>query len=651
MGERATYPCLVDNLRTECLLDSGSQVTLISQSLCHELSKEIHPLQDLVLWHGGGGCIPYLGYAHIQLQFEPSFAGMSRPCSTIALVVQDNKSTDIHPIVVGTNSGVFRSLYFFCKEGQEAVVDAVCSSIYRELGEKTGTPKIRDLPFEWGPVPPDVKDALMKELEQRKEVFAVHEWDVGLTTQAHHEINLTDDTPFRQRSRRVSPADLKDLQDHIQQLLDNGIITESRSPYASPIVLVREKSGALRMCVDYRQLNARTKADQYVVPLIQDAFDCMSGCSWFSVLDLKSGFYQIPMKDSDKEKTAFICPTGFYQFERMPQGVKGAPATFQRQMEQCLTGINLTEAIVYMDDLIVFGRTLEEMNSRLLRVLDRLISYGLKVSPEKCQLCCTSVKYLGHIVSAAGIQTDPSKTEILRDWPVPTTVKEVRSFLGFTGYYRRFVKGYSKIARPLHSLTAGATKKRGKKRSSCNLEVGEPFEERWTQEWAEAFDKLKEALSTPPVLLFADLQKPFVLQLYASQDGLGAVLCQESDGQLHPVAYASRSLSKAERNYPAHKLEFLALKWAVTEMFKDPLYLAKGTKIFTDNNPLTYVLSSARLDATGHRWVSELANYDITIYYRPGRVNTNADMLSRLPNAAAAQDFTDLRYLVARLKN
>ena len=578
MGERATYPCLVDNLRTECLLDSGSQVTLISQSLCHELSKEIHPLQDLVLWHGGGGRIPYLGYTHIQLQFEPSFAGTSRPCSTIALVVPDNKATDIHPIVVGTNSGVFRSLYLFCKEGQEAVVDAVCSSIYRELGEITGTPKIHDLPFEWGPVPPDVKDALMKELEQRKEVFAVHEWDVGLTTQAHHEINLTDDTPFRQRSRRVSPADLKDLQDHIQQLLDNGIIIESRSPYASPIVLVRKKTGALRMCVDYRQLNARTKADQYAVPLIQDAFDCMSGCSWFSVLDLKSGFYQIPMKDSDKEKTAFICPTGFYQFERMPQGVKGAPATFQRLMEQCLTGINLTEAIVYMDDLIVFGRTLEEMNSRLLRVLDRLILYGLKVSPEKCQLCCTSVKYLGHIVSAAGIQTDPSKTEILRDWPVPTTVKEVRSFLGFTGYYRRFVKGYSKIARPLHSLTAGATKKRGKMRSSCNLEVGEPFEERWTQECAEAFDKLKEALSTPPVLMFADLQKPFVLQLDASQDGLGAVLCQESDGQLHPVAYASRSLSKAERNYPAHKLEFLALKWGRDGKIQGPSVPGQGNK-------------------------------------------------------------------------
>ena len=284
------------------------------------------------------------------------------------------------------------------------------------------------------------------------------------------------------------------------------------------------------------------------------------------------------MKDSDKEKTAFICPTGFYQFERMPQGVKGAPATFQRLMEQCLTGINLTEAIVYMDDLIVFGRTLEEMNSRLLRVLDRLISYGLKVSPEKCQLCCTSVKYLGHIVSAAGIQTDPSKTEILRDWPVPTTIKEVRSFLGFTGYYRRFVKGYSKIARPLHSLTAGATKKRGKKRSSCNLEVGGPFEERWTHECAEAFDKLKEALSTPPVLMFADLQKPFVLQLDASQDGLGAVLCQESDGQLHPVAYASRSLSKAERNYPAPQARIPGLEMGRDGKVQGPSVPGQGNK-------------------------------------------------------------------------
>ena len=322
VGERSTYPCLIDNFQCQCLIDSGSQVTLISESLCKKLGKDVHPLYDLVLFHGGGGSIPYIGYTNVQLQFEPSFAGTSKPCTTMALIIPDNRNTDIHPVVVGTNSGVFRNLYINCKEGPEMEVDAVCSSIYKGIQEKMPTtsppPDVNTFPFEWGPVAKDIKDSLLCEIEQRREVFATHEWDVGVTSLAQHEIRLTDETPFRQRSRRVSPSDLKDLRDHIEELLRNGIIKESHSPFASPIVLVRKKTGALRMCVDYRQLNQRTKADQYVVPRIQEALDCLNGCSWFSVLDLKSGFYQIPMKEADKEKTAFICPAGFYQFERMP---------------------------------------------------------------------------------------------------------------------------------------------------------------------------------------------------------------------------------------------------------------------------------------------------------------------------------------------
>ena len=330
----------------------------------------------------------------------------------------------------------------------------------------------------------------------------------------------------------------------------------------------------------------------------------------------------------------------------MPQGIKGAPATFQRLMETCMSGLNYLEVLVYMDDLIVFAKTPEEMEVRLIKVLDRLNTYGLKVSPEKCQFFCKSVKYLGHIVSEAGVQTDPEKVSCVKSWPRPTNAKELRSFLGLTGYYRRFVEGYSKIANPLHALSSayGYAPKRGRvrkqeRRKTELKKASDPFNHLWTDECEKAFQTLKDMLSSASVLAYADITQPFVLHIDASRDGLGAVLCQEKQGKLKPVAYASRSLIQSDRNYPAHKLEFLALKWAVTDRFMDYLYHAKGTKVLTDNNPLTYVLTSAKLDATGHRWLAALANFDFTIKYKPGRTNQDADALSRRPTS----DVSDLK--------
>ena len=196
-------------------------------------------------------------------------------------------------------------------------------------------------------------------------------------------------------------------------------------------MVVRKKNGSIRMCIDYRTLNRRTIPDQYTTPRIDDALDCLTGSKWFSVLDLRSGYYQIAMSEQDKEKTAFICPVGFYQFERMPQGITGAPATFQRLMEKAVGDMHLLQVIVYLDDIIVFGKTLEEHEHRLLKVLDRLQEVGLKVSIDKCQFCRPKVKYVGHIVSETGIATDPEKVEVVKHWKEPTDLKSLRSFLGF----------------------------------------------------------------------------------------------------------------------------------------------------------------------------------------------------------------------------
>lgn len=210
---------------------------------------------------------------------------------------------------------------------------------------------------------------------------------------------MTDDKLFREHARHLPRGDVADLRKHLKELSKAGIISKSRGPYASPIVVVHKKNGSIRMCVDYRTLNRRTVPDQYTVPRIEDALTHLNGSQWFSVLNLRSGYYQIPLDKADKEKTAFICPAGFYQFERMPQGISGVPATFQEVMERTVRDMNLLEVLVYLDDLTVFGRMLEEHKQHLLKVLDRLKEEGLKLSLDKCQFCCTSVNYLGHIVS------------------------------------------------------------------------------------------------------------------------------------------------------------------------------------------------------------------------------------------------------------
>uniref|UniRef100_A0A3B1IUI3 Gypsy retrotransposon integrase-like protein 1 n=3 Tax=Astyanax mexicanus TaxID=7994 RepID=A0A3B1IUI3_ASTMX len=494
--------------------------------------------------------------------------------------------------------------------------------------------KIDPALFDFGnsPIPAEWRERLTQKLSKRTQVFSVEEWDVGLAKGVEHVIRLTDSRPFRERSRRIAPADIDEVRRHLQELLAAGIIKESRSPYASPIVVARKRNGKIRMCIDYRTLNARTIPDQYTVPRIDDALDCLAGSKWFSVLDLRSGYYQIAMADSDKEKTAFLCPLGFFQFERMPQGITGAPATFQRLMERAVGDMNLLQCLVYLDDLIVFGRTLEEHEERLLKVLDRLEEYGLKVSIDKCQFCQAQVKYVGHIVSEAGIATDPEKIRAVAQWKQPTDLKSLQSFLGFCGYYRRFIANYSSIVRPLTDLTRGyLPTQKGKATSRDKSEYfrrSEPFGDRWTSNCTEAFRNILHSLTNAPVLAFADPTKPYILHVDASLDGLGAVLNQEYPEGLRPVAFASRKLSCSEKKYPVHQLEFLALKWAIVDKFHDYLYGVHFT-VRTDNNPLTYVLTTAKLNATGQRWLAALSTYDFGIQYRPGRENIDADLLSR----------------------
>ncbi|KAI3376048.1 hypothetical protein L3Q82_016579, partial [Scortum barcoo] len=361
-------------------------------------------------------------------------------------------------------------------------------------------------------------------------------------------------------------------------------------------------------------------------------------------MDLKSGYYQIEMEERDKPKTAFVCPLGFYEFNRMPQGITSAPSTFQRLMEKVMGSINLKEVLVFLDDIIVFSSTLEEHETRLKHVLQQLRENGLKLSPKKCHFFQSSVRYVGHIVSSRGVETDPDKVSARRTWPRPQTLSELKSFLGFAGYYHRFVRDYSEMVRPLNDLTGGYPPYcKGQKTSSPGryFNPKEPFNEQWTPECQRAFDTVIDKLTTALVLGFANLKLPYVLHTDASTYSLGAALYQEQDGEMRVIAYASRGLSSSEKRYPAHMLEFLALKWSIVEKFHDYLYGHVFT-VVTDNNPLTYVLKSAKLDAASYRCLAALSTFDFNIKYRAGKSNQDADGLSRWPHDNMADDHASL---------
>ena len=449
-----------------------------------------------------------------------------------------------------------------------------------------------------------------------KDIFATKTTELGKASGVKQKIVLKNETPFQERARRIPPGMYQEVKQHIKEMLACGAIRHSNSPWASNVVFVRKKDGSLRLCLDFRKLNSQTVRDAYMLPLIETTLDGLAGAKYFTSLDLQSGYWQVEIEEEDKAKTAFrVDGVGFFECNRMPFGLTNAPAVFQRLMEQTLA--DLSNVLVYIDDIIVHSKTFELHLQDLEDCFGRLRKAGLKLKPSKCQLCRREVKYLGHYISDKGIRTDPEKCEVVEKWPVPSTVHELRQVIGFFSYYRRFVKDFAKIAKPLNDLLKG--KENNKK---AKIEMNENA--------LKAFETLKKKLTTAPVLAYADYTLPFEVHTDASKQGLGAILYQKQDGKLRVIAYGSRGMKPSEENYPAHKLEFLALKWAVTQKFRDYLYGHKFV-VMTDNNPLSYVLSSAKLDATGQRWLTELGCFDFSVVYRSGLLNGDADALSRKP--------------------
>ncbi len=447
-------------------------------------------------------------------------------------------------------------------------------------------------------------------LVEYQDVFATSSDDLGRSGEVQHRIDTGDCAPIKQQPRRVPLHKKKLVQEEVDKMLKRGVIEPCEGPWASPIVMVTKKDGTPRFCVDFRRLNDVTRKDAYPLPRIEDNLDTLQGAKYYSTLDLLSGFWQVEMAPEDRDKTAFTHGGGgLYRFLTMPFGLCNAPATFQRLMEQVLQGLQWEIAVLYIDDIIVFGDSVKSHLQRLGAVLTRLKAAGLKLKPSKCDLLRKRVPFLGHIVSAGGIEVDPEKIRKVRDWSVPSNLTELRSFVGLCAYYRRFVPNFSTLCKPLFKLT----------------EKGEPFF--WGGPQQHAMDKMKELLTTAPILGYPRTGDPFILDCDASNFGLGAVLSQVQDDQEKVIAYASQSLSKAQRNYCTTRRELLAIVTFVKQFHH---YLYGGRFLVrTDHAALYWLLRKKDPEGQMARWITFLQAYDLEIQHRPGLRHGNADALSR----------------------
>lgn len=433
------------------------------------------------------------------------------------------------------------------------------------------------------------------------------------TIQVKHHITLSNNMPIASTPYRL-PNHKKDiLRTELNKMIAEGIIEESDSPWASPVVMVGKKDGSIRVCVDYRKLNAITIPDRYPLPRMDDLLHEATSSPYMTTLDLRAGYWQIEVNDDDKEKTGFITPFGIFQFNRMAFGLRNAPATFQRLMDRIKNGLPQVRMLVYLDDLIIRSSTFEEHMQNLNDVFTRLKQFNLRINRNKCKFSCSEVKYLGHIITKEGIKTDPDKVSAMLKRAEPRNQKEVISFIQSCSWYRRFINNFSAIISPLSQLL--------KKNATWT----------WDDSQKEAYTKLKYALTTAPILKQADTTAPFTIKTDASNYAIGAVLLQGEGENEHVVEYASRLLIPAERNYSTTEREALALVWAVDEKFRGYIDGGLEVKIATDHQALKWLMSLKSPSGRLARWALRLQPYNLTITYIPGRTNVIADTLSRPP--------------------
>lgn len=459
------------------------------------------------------------------------------------------------------------------------------------------------------------KKQLLKLCKKFYDIFYKEGDCLTFTNEIKHRIKTTDDTPVYAKSYRYPFIHKEEVKKQISSMLEQGIIKHSYSPWSSPVWIVPKKMDASgkqkwRLVIDYRKLNEKTISDRYPIPNITDILDKLGKCMYFSTLDLASGFHQIEMHSKDIAKTAFTVEGGHYEYIRMPFGLKNAPSTFQRVMDNVLTDLVGKICLVYLDDIIIFSTSLQEHIENLQLVFEKLQKSNFKIQLNKSEFLKNEIAYLGHIVTTSGIKPNPEKIQVIQNFPIPRTQKEIKRFLGLLGYYRKFIKDFAKLAKPFTECL-----KKGRK-----IDLNEKY--------IETFEVCKHILTNDPILQYPDFSQPFILTTDASKFAIGAVLSQGQIGNDKPICYASRTLCESETNYSTIEQELLAIVWA-TKYFR-PYLFGRKFKIVTDHKPLTWLMSLKEPNSKLIRWRLKLEEFDYEIVYKKGRLNSNVDTLSRI---------------------
>ena len=429
---------------------------------------------------------------------------------------------------------------------------------------------------------------------------------------AVHEIPLHPDSPPQFRGIfRLSQVELQELRKQLSQLLKDGKINPSTSPYGAPVLFAKKKDGGLRMCIDYRALNSQTIKNRYALPRIDDLLDQLYGAKRFSKIDLTSGYWQIAIAASDRYKTAFRTRYGHYEFNVMPFDLTNAPATFQSLMNDIFRDMLDVCVVVYLDDILVYSKNDEDHEKHVRQVLQRLREHQLYARPSKCTFFTDTVEYLGHIIGPDGIKPNPALVKAIIEFPQPRTLKELQSFLGLANYYRKFIKNYSKISLSLTNALQHASNSR-------------PVI--FTDAMVQAFNDLKKALTNDSCLKLPDPDGEYEVTTDASEDEatVGAVLTQYE----HPIAFESKKLNPHQRNYPVHDKEMCAIMHALDHW--RPFLLGRHFKVYTDHRSLVYLKTQPNLNQRQLRWMERAADYDCEILYKPGKENVVTDALSRI---------------------
>lgn len=464
------------------------------------------------------------------------------------------------------------------------------------------------------------QESILEICENFGDIFFIDGDKLSRKSNHKHKIILNEKTnPLHIKQYKIPFTHRNDVEKEVDKLLKNEIIEESSSPWNAPILLVPKKLDAsnekkMRLVIDYRKLNNITKSDTYPLPLIDEILNQLGKCKYFTLLDLYSGFYQMELEEASQEYTAFTANGRKFQFKKMPMGLKNSPASFQRMMNSALSGLTGVSCLLYLDDIIVFGSTLSEHNENLIKTFNNLRKNDLKLQPNKCEFAKQECYFLGHKITENGIFPDPRKMEVVKNYPIPKNQKDIKCFLGLMGYYRKFIKNFAHISNPLTKL------------------LKKDIQFSWGYEEQTSFESLINKLLSPNILIYPDFDKEFILTTDASGVGVGAVLSQEIDNIEKPIAFASRTLNSAERNYSTIEKELLAVIWG-TKQFRQYLY-GKSFTIITDHKPLVYLYNFNNPSSRLMRWRLLMEEYDYKVIYKKGSLNCNADSLSRMYNVS-----------------